>query len=114
MKTLHHTAEEVCISEHPAFHEKRSDWGVIETHWSPVYDDEGYEIEREWIPENRRKYRPELDGMSLADMWDDEKNDWRIQPPGFEGITRFMRPKITWATETFPESVWKIYPEEKL
>jgi hypothetical protein len=88
--------EEVCISEHPNFHKVIEEWGVIPAHWrDTIIDYETGELgEPEWIPENREGHRPELDGMSMADMWYYEKKCWKIHPPGFEGIRYFLRNKI--------------------
>ena len=93
--TLSVSFEEVSISQHPSFHEVRNDWGVIPAHFETVEWDES--VRQEWVPENRAGYRPELDGKSLADMWDAEKEEWAIQPPGMEGITSFLRPKHSWS-----------------
>jgi len=99
--TLSATIEEVLISEHPNFHEARNDWGVIPAHFEAVeWDEYGESIRQEWVPENRIGYRPELDGKSLADMWDAKKEDWAIQPPGMKGITSFLRPKYSWSNAT--------------
>jgi len=86
--------EEALISEHPSFHDVRYDWGVIPAHFETVeWDEWGETVRQEWVPENRSGHRPELDGKSLADMWDAEKQDWAIQPPGAGGITHFLRIK---------------------
>jgi len=94
--TLSVVIEEVSITEHPKFREVRNDWGVIPARFETVeWDEYGESIIRQWVTENRDGYRPELDGKSLADMWDAEKGDWAIQPPGMEGITSFLRPKYS-------------------
>jgi len=90
MTTYTPITREAPISEHPKFHTPRPEWGVIDAHWSRTYDDYGEESGVEWIPENRAGHRPELDGMSMADMWDFERGEWRIDPPGFSGITSFL------------------------
>lgn len=98
--TLSASIEEVSISEHPSFQEARNDWGVIPAHFETIeWDEWGEPVRQEWVPENRAGYRPEFDGKSLADMWDAEKQDWAIQPPGMNGITSFLRPKYSWANE---------------
>jgi hypothetical protein len=96
MKTITHTVEEACISEHPCFTKKQAEWGVRDEYWTPEWEDmeTGEYHESEFIPEDRSGHKPELDGMSMADMWDYEKGEWRIKPPGYEGITTFMRPKL--------------------
>lgn len=97
-KELNARIEESSITEHPEFNVKRNDWGVRHAYWIDAsYDLDGNEISpAEFVPEDRSKYRPDLDGMAMADMWDNEKGDWRITPPGMEGITTFLRPKLVW------------------
>jgi len=85
--------KEVCISLHPDFKTPRIDWGVIPEHWKDAWYDEETDEDhpRELIPEDRSGHRPELDGMSMSDIWDHEKKDWKIQPPGMEGVYHFLQ-----------------------
>jgi len=97
MSTISVSIEEVPISEHPNFHKKFATWGIIPAGRHPIYDECGEMVAEIITPENRDGYRPELDGMSMSDMWDVERQDWRIQPPGMEGVTKFLKQKTTFA-----------------
>jgi len=112
--TLSVVLEEASITEHPKFREVRNDWGVIPAHFENVeWDEYGEPIIRQWVTENRDGHRPELDGKSLADMWDAEKGDWAIQPPGMEGITSFLRPKYSCLNAELRDRHLKQTPPEK-
>lgn len=80
------------ITEHPLFNVQRVDWGVI-----PQFEIVNEDGETEVIPEDRTNYRPDMDGLSMADMWDDELQNWRenFPPPGMAGIKSFLGSRLT-------------------
>jgi hypothetical protein len=79
------------ITEHPHFNVQRVDWGV-----RPQYELTNEDGETEIVPEDRTNYRPDMDGLSMSDMWNDEKQDWNegFTPPGMAGIKSFLSPQL--------------------
>ena len=96
MKTITARTVDKSITDHPNFYKPQYDWGVIPASYHEAYEDcDGVWHEEGTIPEDRSGWRQDLEGKSMADLWDYEKGEFTPDARQLGGITTYLTTEIT-------------------